>query len=72
MADHAADEIEPLLLDAKQVARLLGVCTRLVWAMRSGGRLPAPLRLGKATRWRASDIRRWVQEGCPASDDTGR
>jgi predicted DNA-binding transcriptional regulator AlpA len=70
MADRA-DDLEPLLLDAKQVAGLLRISSRLVWGMRSGGRLPAPVRLGKATRWRASDIRRWVEEGCPASNDRG-
>jgi excisionase family DNA binding protein len=57
-------EIRPLLLSAGEVARVLGVSTRTLWRLQSGGRLPEPVRLGGSTRWRVSDIERWVAEGC--------
>jgi len=54
-----------LLLDAKDVARLLSVSVRTVWTLRDMGRLPAPVRIGRCVRWRRQDIEKWVERGCP-------
>lgn len=32
------------------------------------GDLPKPVKLGRAVRWRKSDILQWIEQGCPASD----
>ena len=58
-------EVQPELVTAKELARLLAVSPRTVWRMRDSGHLPAPLRLGGAIRWRAADIREWIARGCP-------
>jgi excisionase family DNA binding protein len=55
-----------LLLDAGTVARLLSVSRATVWRMRDAGKLPQPVRLGGAVRWRRADIDAWVRAGCPS------
>jgi len=54
---------EPLLLTAKQTAVLLGVSIRHLYKLHSGGRLPRPLRLGRAVRWRRDEIIAWIEAG---------
>lgn len=55
-----------LLIDAKEVAQLLGIGRSLFYEMHSSGRLgPLPIRLGRAVRWQRSEIQAWVNAGCP-------
>jgi len=56
------------LLTAKDVAAALRVSCRQVWKLTSCGRLPAPVRLSRSVRWRAADIARFVELGCPSRD----
>lgn len=61
----AADDLG--MIDAKKLAELLGTSLRHVWRMRSAMRLPTPVTLGKKlTRWRLSDIKQWIADGCPS------
>ena len=53
------------LLNAKQVAGLLGVSVRSVYRLRDGLRMPRPVRVGTLLRWRESDLRQWLDAGCP-------
>jgi excisionase family DNA binding protein len=57
---------EPLLLDAKQAAAMLGIGRTHLYALHSSGRLPLPLRLGRRTLWRADELKNWVSAGCPS------
>jgi excisionase family DNA binding protein len=59
-------EQPPKLLDVRSVAALLGSSTKHVWRLRDDGLLPAPVRVGALVRWRASDLNRWIEQGCPA------
>lgn len=52
------------LIDARDLARHLHISLRKLWGMRDAGALPAPLRLGRAVRWRMADITGWIQSGC--------
>jgi len=59
------------------------LCDRLslgratVYRQVAAGRLPKPLRIGRAVRWRRAEIEAWIAAGCPprerwqweASDD---
>ncbi len=55
----------PALITAAQLADMLSVSLRTLWRMRSGGRLPNPVRLGGAVRWRLEEIKQWIASGCP-------
>lgn len=57
-------EISPLIRDV-ELAELLGVNRATVWTWNSGGKIPRPVKIGGATRWRASEIRAWIDAGCP-------
>lgn len=56
-----------LLITADELATLLGLSARTVWRMHSAGRLPAPVKLGRAVRWRQKEIDAWIEAGCPES-----
>jgi predicted DNA-binding transcriptional regulator AlpA len=54
-----------LLWNLEEVATAVGVSIRLVQHWSSIGRLPACIRLGRSPRWRVSEIKKWVADGCP-------
>lgn len=56
------------LLTVRDVANALKISPRQCWKLLSCGRLPAPVRLSRSVRWRASDIARFVELGCPSRD----
>lgn len=56
------------LLAADEVAQLLAVSPKSVRRMDLVGRLPRPVRLGRAVRWRHEEILDWVAAGCPPRD----
>jgi len=55
---------QPLLIDAKAVARLLGRCERSIWRDDLAGRIPRPVVIGGSKRWSLKELRRWVAAGC--------
>ncbi len=57
---------ESLLLSAREVARLLRVSERHLYTLQARGELPAPVRLGRCVRWRAMEVRAWVEAGSPS------
>ena len=58
----------PLLVDAKTAARLCGLGKTAWYALHAAGRIPMPIRLGRAVRWNADELRGWTAAGCPARD----
>lgn len=48
------------LLTAGDLAKRLRISK-----LHSEALLPAPVKLGRSVRWRASEITRWVARGCP-------
>jgi excisionase family DNA binding protein len=59
-SDHQATEELPLLYDADRAAALVGLSVRTVWRLAAAREFPAPVRVGRATRWRRADIEAWV------------
>lgn len=51
------------LLKVQEVARALKLSTRQIWKLKSAGRLPKPIRLNRAVRWRAADLIRFLELG---------
>ena len=54
-----------LLVTANEIAEMVGVSSRTIWRWDSSGKVPKPIRIGKAVRWRRQDIDEWVKDGCP-------
>jgi prophage regulatory protein len=59
----------PRLYDRKLLAALLKVSIRTVDRLDSGGKLPPPVRIGGAKRWRKTDIDQWLRLGCPSREE---
>lgn len=53
------------LLTVGEVAGKRKLSTRAIWKFRDAGTLPSPVKIGRAVRWRASDINAWMDAGCP-------
>lgn len=56
------------LLTAAEAAEMAGVGKRTWWRYVSGGKAPAPVRLGGgggAVRWRRAELLAWIESGCP-------
>jgi predicted DNA-binding transcriptional regulator AlpA len=65
--------ISEKLLSASSVAKLLDTSERSIWRWVSAGRIIKPIRLGAGTtRWRQSEIMKWIDAGCPAADEYER
>ena len=58
----------PILIDGAEAARLLGIGKSLFYALKSSGRLPAPVRLGRAVRWNRETLIAWCNAGCPSAE----
>jgi len=52
--------IEPILLNAEQTGRLLGISRSKLYAMHSAGLLPLPVSLGGCVRWDREELRAWL------------
>lgn len=55
----------PLLLRASDAAALCKVSLRTWRAWDATGKVPQPLRIGRAVFWRLDELRVWVAAGCP-------
>lgn len=53
------------LLTADEVGNILGLSKRQVFRLSSSGRIVKPLKIVGSTRFRRSDIERWISLGCP-------
>jgi predicted DNA-binding transcriptional regulator AlpA len=59
---------DALLLSGPDVSRRLGIGISHLHGLRRAGQLPlTPIRLGRAVRFRADELARWVAAGCPAA-----
>jgi predicted DNA-binding transcriptional regulator AlpA len=59
-AGQAVDEA--LLLDVRAVARLFSLSTQTVRRLDSQGRIPPPIRIGRAVRWYKPHVLGWLAE----------
>ena len=61
MSDMPATRISPLLIDARELSRLLSVSPATVHRMHSSGRVPKPIALSAGCiRWHRPTIERWL------------
>jgi predicted DNA-binding transcriptional regulator AlpA len=65
MPNDTLETIEPELLTTAQTAKLLGIGERSLWRHSRDGTAPASVSIGRAVRYRRSEILEWVAAGCP-------
>ena len=56
---------ENQLLTAKQVGLMLALSKRQIFRLNAAGKLPRPVKIGGAVRWKLADIIRWQDLNCP-------
>lgn len=69
---NGADTPVDRLLKVKDICKITGFGRTTVWTMRSNGRLPRCMDLGRSIRWRLSDILQWMDWGFPTLLDFDR
>lgn len=52
------------LVDVREVARLASCSTRHVFRLVERGLIPAPVKVGRLTRFKRDEIERWIDGGC--------
>ncbi len=65
-----AATVAPLLIDRRELARLLSVGVATLDRMRAAGRIPPPLTLSPGcVRWRLDEVRAWLDAGAPTAKE---
>ena len=54
-------ELAPALLTVDQAAAYVGMSRRWIYRAASAAEFPSPVKIGRATRWRRSDLDEWVE-----------
>jgi excisionase family DNA binding protein len=62
----AALGLEPLLT-TRELADYLGVHVQAIYDLRSDGRGPVGIRVGRQLRYRTADVRHWLEALCEAA-----
>lgn len=57
--------VEPIAVDARQLAALLACSVRQIWRLRAMKLLPKEIRLGGSIVWNRREILEWFESGCP-------
>lgn len=61
-------EVAELLVNTKQVTKLLNVSPRKVFELQVTGGMPAPIKLGRSVRWSYEELKAWIAAGGPPRD----
>jgi len=56
---------QPLLVGADEAARICGIGRTLFYDLKSAGRLPKPINLGKRRLWKVEELNAWTTARCP-------
>lgn len=63
---NATKQTVEKLLTAQAVAEMLSLSKRQIFRLNACGRIPAPVRISGAVRWKLEeDIKPWIAMGCP-------
>lgn len=54
-----------IAIDAIALAELLGLSVRTIRRLDASGKLPQPVKIGGAVRWRREEINAWLAADCP-------
>lgn len=71
MSDSNISTDQDLLFwDTPIVAKKLSCSTRHIARLVEAGIIPQPVRLGHLVRWPKQVIEDWIEQGCPATNQT--
>ncbi len=62
----AEQVVTSAFLDTAAVADRYAVSRKHIFRLIDAGKIPQPLRIGHALRWRLSTLEQWESAGCPA------
>lgn len=65
-AGQKPPEDQGLLIDTREVAKLLKLSSKTIFVMSRDGRMPPPIKIGSAVRWGYDALKKWVDAGCPS------
>ncbi|MDR1612255.1 MAG: helix-turn-helix domain-containing protein [Planctomycetota bacterium] len=65
--DHP-DPAITILISAPEAASLCNLGLSTWWRFLSEGKIPAPIRIGGAVRWRRKELYGWMEAGCPSRE----
>ena len=60
MSHNAPSTTAPLLVDAREAARLLSISTRTLWTMTASGEIPS-VKFGRLVRYHLPDLERAIE-----------
>lgn len=59
----------PTLINAHELADILGISQRTIWRLIASGKLIQPIRIGTSVRWRLDLVNDWIENGCPREEN---
>lgn len=59
------DDPDLRAVDAREFGSILGLSVRTVRRLDQTGKIPRPIKIGGAVRWRLDEIKNWLASGCP-------
>ncbi|GAA5107521.1 hypothetical protein GCM10023211_08730 [Orbus sasakiae] len=59
---------EDKLIDMKYISAYTGMTDKWFYALIKQGRFPKPIKLGRTSRWKLSELLRWIEEQEQASN----
>jgi predicted DNA-binding transcriptional regulator AlpA len=66
LPDSSPPAPEVLLIDAAGAAAMLAISKRHLEDLNREGSVPRPMKLSRSCRWSVTELRQWVQAGCPS------
>ena len=67
-----ASFVPSVLLDARELARMMAISVPTVWRWRGDGRLPPAISLtAQCVRWNRATVLDWIERGCPPQNNNG-
>lgn len=68
-SDSPSQNRKAALITAAELAALMQISQRTLWRLLSAGKVIEPVRIGGNTRWRLSEVERWIANGCPPATE---
>lgn len=57
---------QSMLITARDAWALCGLSRAAWYKANAAGKVPRPVKIGGATRWRRDELVRWIEAGCPS------